>query len=97
MLEIKQQLYVSFDISILEIPAVTIKTAEEYEEIIEKLRWNPTQYKIVELFIRDLLIAEKVEEENYFRFENIDFKAVKIKGTVAGLGQMGDKLVIRGK
>lgn len=82
--------------NLIEIPALTVKTDEEYEEIRENLKWWPTNYKIVELFIADLLTAEKVEDCNYFRFKKINFKSVKIKGTVVGIGQMGERIVITG-
>lgn len=81
---------------IAEIPAVTVKTDEEYAQIVENLRWRPTFYKIAQFFIVDLLRAEKVEDASYFRFKNVDFKTVLIKGTVVGVGDMATRLLITG-
>lgn len=81
----------------LEIPFLTVKTEEEYAQMIEKLYWRPTFYKIVEFPIIDLLKAEKVSEETYFVHKNVDFKSVQISGKVVAVGEVGSKLLITGQ
>lgn len=80
----------------VEIPYLTVKSDEEYSKIREKLRWKPTNYKIVQFSINDLLRAEKIENTNRFLFKDTDFRSVKIKGSIVGKENRSTGTLIRG-